>query len=198
VAALLKVIELINSGLGNATGNIQSRKLIVQMVNWIFLVLSLSLVPQFIHDHLRKRNNTINFWQVAGLSFDKIAFIAYFNFYQANIFRNTPSVLIASISIGLIFLQIILLPVQQILLRAVAFSKPYEYNVENIPEKEKHEPCSICMEPLGVGKIMQTPCKHHFHKDCLTMWLDKNPTCPQDRINLPHLETEYENKLIDF
>ena len=34
----------------------------------------------------------------------------------------------------------------------------------------------------------RTPCKHHFHKYCLTKWFDKKPDCPVCRKPLPYLE----------
>ena len=34
----------------------------------------------------------------------------------------------------------------------------------------------------------RTPCKHHFHKYCLTKWFEKKPDCPVCRKPLPYLE----------
>ncbi|MCJ1395069.1 hypothetical protein MMC18_007950 [Xylographa bjoerkii] len=42
--------------------------------------------------------------------------------------------------------------------------------------------CSICMDSLSVGdEVMELPCKHWFHEDCVGAWLREHDTCPQCR-----------------
>ncbi|KAL5862110.1 hypothetical protein ACOSQ3_003395 [Xanthoceras sorbifolium] len=39
--------------------------------------------------------------------------------------------------------------------------------------------CSICLESIGVGKIVaRLPCSHLYHTTCITRWLHKKPSCP--------------------
>lgn len=42
--------------------------------------------------------------------------------------------------------------------------------------------CSICMDNVEIGSdITELPCKHWFHKDCVTAWLKEHDTCPHCR-----------------
>lgn len=48
-------------------------------------------------------------------------------------------------------------------------------------EKSEAEPdlCSICWEPLRSWRRL--PCRHCFHEDCLTSWIERDPSCPACR-----------------
>ena len=45
--------------------------------------------------------------------------------------------------------------------------------------------CSICFEDLGSCELLEctTTCHQHFHKDCMTRWLEHGDTCPNCRAN---------------
>jgi hypothetical protein len=46
--------------------------------------------------------------------------------------------------------------------------------------------CSICFEDLGSAEELMectTTCHQHFHKECMTRWLDHGDTCPNCRAN---------------
>ena len=46
-------------------------------------------------------------------------------------------------------------------------------------------------DPLVFPKIkhcFSTPCKHNFHKECLTKWFENKPECPVCRTQLPFIE----------
>jgi len=46
--------------------------------------------------------------------------------------------------------------------------------------------CSICQEEIEEGAIViKLPCRHHYHKDCVMGWLEKNNTCPLCRKSMP-------------
>ncbi|CAG0886262.1 unnamed protein product [Darwinula stevensoni] len=57
------------------------------------------------------------------------------------------------------------------------------------------EPCPICLKPYSddedeVGATL--PCKHTFHKSCVTLWLNKTNSCPLCRHELPTDDADYE------
>ena len=47
---------------------------------------------------------------------------------------------------------------------------------------ELDEACSVCQDDFAEGdRWIQMPCKHFFHRDCLTPWLVEHNTCPTCR-----------------
>eukprot|EP00005_Dracoamoeba_jomungandri_P004050 CAMPEP_0174250570 /NCGR_PEP_ID=MMETSP0439-20130205/708_1 /TAXON_ID=0 /ORGANISM="Stereomyxa ramosa, Strain Chinc5" /LENGTH=262 /DNA_ID=CAMNT_0015330687 /DNA_START=22 /DNA_END=810 /DNA_ORIENTATION=- len=48
------------------------------------------------------------------------------------------------------------------------------------------EKCTICLERIELTAI-QLPCKHFFHKDCVTPWLKKHNTCPLCRESVENI-----------
>ncbi len=55
------------------------------------------------------------------------------------------------------------------------------------------EVCSICLQPMEEGEITKAtvPCKHVFHEDCITRWLefDDAKSCPNCRDHVTSLRT---------
>ncbi|KAG6529259.1 hypothetical protein ZIOFF_011455 [Zingiber officinale] len=44
---------------------------------------------------------------------------------------------------------------------------------------EEHGVCSICLEDFNrTTHVLEMPCRHIFHKECLTEWLARSNTCP--------------------
>ncbi|KFM72940.1 E3 ubiquitin-protein ligase RNF115, partial [Stegodyphus mimosarum] len=42
--------------------------------------------------------------------------------------------------------------------------------------------CAVCLEDFHLRqKVKSLPCKHFYHKRCITPWLEKNNTCPSCR-----------------
>ncbi|KAL7725053.1 hypothetical protein ACLKA6_000934 [Drosophila palustris] len=41
--------------------------------------------------------------------------------------------------------------------------------------------CTICNDTSGDTSVIETTCKHKFHRMCLSSWLDSNETCPNCR-----------------
>jgi len=58
-------------------------------------------------------------------------------------------------------------------------------------ESHTKDECCICKEFFRIQDFgMELPCKHLYHKDCITPWLQKNNTCPLCRHQLePETET---------
>lgn len=52
-------------------------------------------------------------------------------------------------------------------------------NHDNINEYKLRE-CNICIEDYKEGnEVIELPCKHYFHKECIKNWLcDEKVTCP--------------------
>jgi len=47
------------------------------------------------------------------------------------------------------------------------------------PETCKTKECSICQEDYKQGEILlDLPCDHNFHKNCVTQWLTQHNSCP--------------------
>ena len=49
--------------------------------------------------------------------------------------------------------------------------------------KPVNDTCSICFEELGSTDLIEctTTCHNHFHKECMTLWLEHGTTCPNCR-----------------
>ena len=58
-------------------------------------------------------------------------------------------------------------------------------------KKKKQAPCAICLDGYDTGdEPVQLECTHHFHKECISDWLNNKFQCPicvqnpRDAINL--------------
>ncbi|DBB02018.1 TPA: hypothetical protein ACH3X1_000600 [Trebouxia sp. C0004] len=48
------------------------------------------------------------------------------------------------------------------------------------------EPCSVCHDGMEEGlEVVELPCQHCYHEDCITAWLKDHNTCPVCRKELP-------------
>ena len=53
--------------------------------------------------------------------------------------------------------------------------------------------CSVCKEDFSVGnKMMDLPCNHYFHEECLMPWLNQHDSCPICRFELKTDDDDYE------
>ena len=48
----------------------------------------------------------------------------------------------------------------------------------NILGLDSDHNCSICLDVIEDNVITLQKCKHQFHRSCITMWFEKNNTCP--------------------
>ncbi|KAJ7955482.1 RING/U-box superfamily protein [Quillaja saponaria] len=45
--------------------------------------------------------------------------------------------------------------------------------------------CAICIAEFEVkGEAAKLPCLHVYHRDCISKWLQRNPSCPMCRFKL--------------
>ena len=63
--------------------------------------------------------------------------------------------------------------------------------VEEFPADYPSE-CCICMEPFAKENVVETSCKHVFHKECCREWLRQARSCPVCRTDIP---AAYENSI---
>ena len=56
--------------------------------------------------------------------------------------------------------------------------------IDDFPDDYPRE-CCICMETFGRGVIVETSCKHVFHKRCCREWLRQARSCPVCRMDIP-------------
>ncbi|KAK6156568.1 hypothetical protein DH2020_010816 [Rehmannia glutinosa] len=55
-------------------------------------------------------------------------------------------------------------------------------------KSSEQEECAVCLEQLKaamVETLMQLPCGHRFHTNCLVPWLESNAHCPCCRMEIP-------------
>jgi len=55
--------------------------------------------------------------------------------------------------------------------------------------------CTICKDDFKLNDVViQLPCKHYFHPECVTTWLKLHNQCPVCRFELPTEDKEYEER----
>ena len=60
-------------------------------------------------------------------------------------------------------------------------------------EVEQKEECAICKDAFELNETAQRlPCRHLYHKQCISPWLDAHNSCPVCRFELPTDDAEYE------
>lgn len=53
--------------------------------------------------------------------------------------------------------------------------------------------CSVCKDSFNLGEeLIQLPCKHMFHRDCIMPWLQMRDTCPTCRFSINSNESFHE------
>tara|TARA_B100001094_G_C18143147_1_gene779082 strand:+ start:908 stop:1459 length:552 start_codon:yes stop_codon:yes gene_type:complete len=80
------------------------------------------------------------------------------------------------------------------IIEVIAESMQQYENELNVPMERTTDTegqCSICLENFdNEREIVQIPCQHKFHKDCIETWFETHSTCPMCRRNYgPEPET---------
>lgn len=61
-----------------------------------------------------------------------------------------------------------------VLLETVIWSKDIEYSLDS-----KYDTCSICISSFSNREMVrELPCKHMYHIECITPWMNENWRCP--------------------
>jgi len=82
-----------------------------------------------------------------------------------------------------------------------AISKLKKRNIKEFVGQKTE--CSVCLmvigdiseeeiEKLKNPDIVEMPCDHTFHHQCILPWLDQHNSCPQCRFELPTDDQDYE------
>ena len=51
--------------------------------------------------------------------------------------------------------------------------------------------CSICREKINrLDSVVELPCLHKFHKNCIYRWFDSHTTCPMCRYDVRNMTSE--------
>jgi len=59
------------------------------------------------------------------------------------------------------------------------YGSVFEQKSGDFKSNDEGPTCSICLCEYEKGeKLIQLPCKHVFHEDCITSWTDHNTRCP--------------------
>ena len=68
-----------------------------------------------------------------------------------------------------------------------------EENLKLLRKNSNCENCSVCKDDFELDQqIVNLPCKHVFHEDCLSPWLTERNSCPTCRYELPTDDPDYE------
>lgn len=67
-------------------------------------------------------------------------------------------------------------------IRDLVRTKITDENISQITIKD----CTVCKEDYKIDdQLMELPCKHLFHEDCILPWLNEHNSCPTCRHALP-------------
>lgn len=68
-----------------------------------------------------------------------------------------------------------------------------EENINLIRKNSNCENCSVCKDDFEINQeLVNLPCKHSFHDECLAPWLKERNSCPTCRFELPTDDPDYE------
>lgn len=85
-------------------------------------------------------------------------------------------------------------PASSSVLERLPIMKIIAQDFEDEPIKE----CCICFSEFQVGdEVCRLPCRHIFHKECVSEWLKKKCTCPQCRWELETEDETFERERLN-
>lgn len=68
-------------------------------------------------------------------------------------------------------------------------------NIENIKNLSSESTCSVCKDEYEIDQsLLQLPCSHLFHDDCILPWLKERNSCPTCRFELKTDDKDYEKR----
>ena len=71
--------------------------------------------------------------------------------------------------------------------------KKYDLTKEKLLSFGNENTCSVCKEEFVIGnKLVDLPCQHYFHEECLMPWLNQHDSCPICRYELKTDDEDYE------
>ena len=50
--------------------------------------------------------------------------------------------------------------------------------IKKLTEKQKEDPCSICLDDHSDTAAFLPNCQHYFHQACMERWLEQKNSCP--------------------
>jgi E3 ubiquitin-protein ligase RNF115/126 len=72
--------------------------------------------------------------------------------------------------------------------------KKYKVTQEILNNIKNENVCPVCKDEFVIDDIiMDLPCEHYFHKDCIMPWLNEHDSCPVCRFELKTDDEDYEN-----
>ncbi|XP_046741424.1 E3 ubiquitin-protein ligase RNF181-like [Diprion similis] len=72
-------------------------------------------------------------------------------------------------------------------------SKEAISNLKDVKLDENAHQCPVCLKAFdAASSIKSMPCRHSFHNECITPWLEKTNSCPLCRYELPTDDEDYE------
>lgn len=178
--------------------------------NFVYLLISIFLLPQIKHNFSRSQKYRWNLWILLGLGTPKLIFALYTKLDPSNLLRITPDSMIIAIFIGLVSLTTILLALQTKYPRfGIDNKSAYKIYISKRTAKSSQEICAICLERLKASTasatqsfldnkkartMILTPCKHEFHLICLNQWVKSKLECPYCRTGLPPLPEDEDDE----
>jgi E3 ubiquitin-protein ligase RNF115/126 len=68
-----------------------------------------------------------------------------------------------------------------------------EEYLEKIKRNGNEHSCSVCKDEFEISQtILNLPCKHCFHDECIYPWLKERNSCPTCRFELPTDDPDYD------
>jgi hypothetical protein len=148
-------------------------------------------LPQIIFSALRNHERSVSKSFAMGSSFGQLLFVGallrYHPRYDEQFRLMVPVSIWVAVQLAIVCLQDSL--TGAFFLPRVCRRKRFDWKNEKPPEKTQ---CAICLEDIEEEQeFVVTPCRHWFHEGCLKRWMEEQPICPIDRMQLPPIDVEY-------